>query len=61
MFIFGVLALILGLVGFLRPETLLTLLGFDVIERTHRIAGDCTLTFMVASSLTFLPVSPGNN
>lgn len=51
MFIFGVLALLLGLVGILRPELLLSLLGFTVIERTARSAGDYTLVFMIASSM----------
>lgn len=51
MFIFGVLALLLGIVGLVSPETLLTLLGFDILERSQRIAGDYTLTFMAASSM----------
>jgi hypothetical protein len=51
MFIFGVLALLLGLVGLLRPEFLLTLLGFTVVDRTARAAGDYTLVFLIASSM----------
>ena len=51
MFIFGVLAFVLGLVGVISPETLLTLLGFEVIERSQRLAGDYTLIFMAASSM----------
>jgi hypothetical protein len=51
MFIFGILALLLGLSGLIRPEILLSLLGFDVIERTQRAAGDYTIVFMVASSM----------
>ncbi len=51
MFIFGVLALLLGIVGLLRPELLLSLLGFTVLDRTLRVAGDYTLTFMIASSM----------
>lgn len=51
MFIFGVLALLLGLVGILRPEFLLSLLGFTVLERSARVAGDYTLVFMIASSM----------
>ena len=50
-FIFGVLALLLGLVGILRPELLLSLLGFTVLERSARPAGDYTLVFMIASSM----------
>ena len=51
MFIFGVLAFILGVVGLVSPETVLALLGFEIIERTQRLAGDYTLTFMAASSM----------
>lgn len=51
MFIFGALALLLGLVGLIRPELLLSLLGFSVLDRTQRAAGDYTLVFMVASSM----------
>lgn len=51
MFIFGALALLLGLVGLLRPEVLLSLLGFDVIDRAARAPGDYTLVFMIASSM----------
>jgi Na+-driven multidrug efflux pump len=51
MFIFGVLALLLGLLGLIRPEILLSLLGFTVIERSARAAGDYTLVFMIASSM----------
>src|SRR5688572_19066405 len=51
MFIFGILALLLGLVGLIHPEMLLTLLGFDLIERTQRMPGDYTLVFMIASSM----------
>jgi hypothetical protein len=51
MFIFGALALLLGLVGLIRPEILLSLLGFEVLSRTARAAGDYTLVFMTASSM----------
>lgn len=51
MFIFGILALLLGLAGLIRPEILLSLLGFDVIERAQRSAGDYTIVFMIASSM----------
>ena len=33
MFIFGVLALLLGLLGLIRPELLLSILGFTVLDR----------------------------
>lgn len=51
MFIFGVLALLLGLLGLIRPEMLLSLLGFDVLDRAARGAGDYTLVFMTASAM----------
>ena len=50
-FIFGVLALLLGLIGVLRPEALLSLLGFTVVDRVARTPGDYTLVFMIASSM----------
>lgn len=51
MFVFGVLALLLGLLGLIRPELLLSMLGFSVLERAARVAGDYTLVFMIASSM----------
>jgi Na+-driven multidrug efflux pump len=51
MFIFGLLALLLGLIGLIRPELLLSLLGFDVLERAQRGASDYTIVFMTASSM----------
>jgi hypothetical protein len=50
MFVFGVLALLLGLIGLIRPELLLSLLGFSVLDRAARAAGDYTIVFMTASS-----------
>jgi hypothetical protein len=51
MFVFGVLALLLGLAGLIRPELLLSLLGFSVLDRAARAAGDYTIVFMTASSM----------
>jgi Na+-driven multidrug efflux pump len=51
MFVFGVLALLLGLLGLIRPELLLSMLGFTVLDRAARPAGDYTLVFMIASSM----------
>ena len=51
MFIFGALALLLGLVGLIRPEFLLSMLGFTVLDRAARVSGDYTLVFMIASSM----------
>jgi Na+-driven multidrug efflux pump len=50
-FVFGLLALLLGLVGLLRPEMLLSLLGFTVLDRAARVGGDYTLVFLIASSM----------
>jgi len=50
-FVFGLIALLLGLIGLLRPEMLLSLLGFTVLDRSSRAAGDYTLLFMIASSM----------
>lgn len=51
MFIFGLLAFLLGLLGLIRPELLLSMLGFTVLDRSARAAGDYTLVFMIASSM----------
>ena len=51
MFVFGVIALLLGLLGLLRPEALLSILGFSVVERAARTAGDYTLAFVTTSSM----------
>jgi uncharacterized membrane protein HdeD (DUF308 family) len=51
MVIFGVLAALLGLVGLVRPELLLSVLGFPVLDRPVRAAGDYTLVFLIASSM----------
>jgi len=50
-FIFGILAFLLGLVGLIRPEILLSILGFEVVERALRSSSDYTITFMTASSM----------
>ena len=51
MFVFGVLALLAGLLGLLRPELLLAILGFNVLERSARDISDFTLVFATASSM----------
>jgi hypothetical protein len=51
MFIFGALAALLGLAGLLRPELLLSILGFTVVERAARTLGDYSLVFLIASSM----------
>jgi hypothetical protein len=51
MAVFGVMAILLGAVGVLWPEAVLTLLGFDVIPAGERAAGDYTRVFLIASSM----------
>ena len=51
MFVFGVLAVLLGLLGLIRPELLLSLLGFSPLDRAARATGDYTIVFMMASSM----------
>jgi hypothetical protein len=50
-FIFGLLALILGLLGLIQPEITLQLLNFPVLERAARVEGDFTVVFLTASSM----------
>ena len=49
MAVFGVLAIVLGVVGLVSPDTLLKMLGFEVLS--ERPSGDYTKTFMAASSM----------
>jgi hypothetical protein len=49
--IFGVLALVLGAVGILSPETLLAIMEFETVERAQRPDFDYTLVFLTASSM----------
>ena len=51
MFIFGSLAFLLGLLGLIRPELVLSILGFQVVDRAARAAGDYSLVFMTAASM----------
>ncbi|MEV4755807.1 hypothetical protein AB0J86_11940 [Micromonospora sp. NPDC049559] len=51
---FGIIALGMGIVGLVRPEALLNLLGFQVLAADQRAAGDHTRTFMAASSMASL-------
>jgi hypothetical protein len=54
MFIFGVIAIVLGLIGLIRPEILLSILGFEIVEQARRTAGDFTPVFLTASSMASL-------
>ncbi len=50
-FIFGILAFLLGLIGLIRPEIVLSALGFEIIERAQRTPSDYTIVFITASSM----------
>lgn len=50
--VFGLLAVVMGVLGLLSANTLLTMLGFEVA--TERASGDYTRTFMAASSMAAL-------
>lgn len=47
--VFGLLAFALGLFGLIAPDSLLVLLGFEVLD--VRGSGDYTLVYMAASSM----------
>ena len=49
-FIFGLLAFLFGLFSLIRPELLLSVLGFTVLDRASRAAGDYTIVFAIASA-----------
>jgi hypothetical protein len=51
MFIFGIIAFLLGLLGLVRPEALLSILGFTVLDRAVRVSGDYTLVYITAASM----------
>jgi hypothetical protein len=51
MFIFGVMALLFGLIGLVRPEIIISILGLENIDRARRAAGDFTIPFLVAASM----------
>ena len=51
MFIFGILAFLFGLIGLIRPEILLSVLGFEPVDRALRASSDYTIVFITASSM----------
>lgn len=50
-FIFGALAFLLGLVGLIRPEILISMLGFDVLDSATRTSGNYLIVLMTTSSM----------
>jgi hypothetical protein len=51
MFVFGLMAVLFGIIGLVRPEMVFSILGLDNIERARRAAGDNTIAFIVAASM----------
>ncbi len=49
--IFGFLALFLGAIGLVYPESMIMQLGFEVAPRNSRLATDFTLVFITTSSM----------
>ena len=55
-FVFGLLALLFGIVSLLNPELLLSTLGFTTLDRASRATGDYTLVFIITSSIAAINV-----
>ncbi|MFE6334791.1 hypothetical protein ACFVOK_16475 [Streptomyces sp. NPDC057798] len=51
MAVFGALAALLGIVGLIAPDALLTVMGFTDAQGSERPEGDHTLVFVTASSM----------
>lgn len=51
MAVFGVLAAVLGALGLMAPDALLTAMGFEPMADARRADGDHTLVFLTASSM----------
>lgn len=49
--VFGVMAVLFGVFGLGSPETVLAMLGFEVLDPAARVTGDHTRTFMAAASM----------
>jgi len=49
--IFGVMALLFGLVGLIKPELVFSIMGLTYIDPAHRAAGDYTPAFVVAACM----------
>lgn len=53
-FVFGLMAIVIGLVGLISPEIILSLMNFIVLERQTRQDGDYTIAFLISSSMASL-------
>ncbi|MFD7231538.1 hypothetical protein [Streptomyces sp. NPDC059881] len=54
MAVFGALAAVMGVVGLIAPDALLTAMGFEPIPDSARAEGDHTPVFLTASSMAAL-------
>jgi hypothetical protein len=50
-FTFGLMTMLIGLIGLIQPETILKLMNFIVLDRSKRADGDHTITFLISSSV----------
>ncbi len=50
-FVFGLMAILVGLLGIISPETILNLMNFIVLDRSIRQDGDYTIAFLICSSM----------
>ncbi|CAF1190674.1 unnamed protein product [Rotaria sp. Silwood1] len=53
-FVFGLMAIIVGLLGLMNPETILSQMNFIVLDRSTRQNGDYTIAFLLCSSMASL-------
>jgi hypothetical protein len=56
MLVSGIAALLVGVVGVVEPDVVLSLLGFEVVEDSQRASHDYTLIFILASSVVSMNV-----
>ena len=54
MAVFGILAAVMGVVGLVAPDALLSLMGFTRVGDSRRAEGDHTPAFLTASSMAAL-------
>jgi len=53
-FVFGLMAIIAGLIGLVSPELMLRLMNVPILDRTLRQQGDYTIVLLLASSVASL-------
>lgn len=51
MFVFGLMAVLAGLIGLMSPESMLRLMNLTVLQQSTRQEGDYTIAFLLASSV----------